>query len=618
MSVLAGTLDATAAGPMPARYVPSGRADWPVLLPLSVAAMAVAVGMGFLLHLADLGAYLLVATPALLGIPVFAALVAAVYLGKCRSVGWAWALGATLALTYYLSYWALSYHFRVVAAGPRFMAAVADAGGGPGVVGYFVFRCRIALNGVALDSLRWQLLVVAGRGLELGVLLAMGLYGARRLAGRVFFEEHGRWASSNAFMFTPAELPDVLAAVESGDWERLDRIEKRTPTREQRRQGGMIFRVEFLPRAADLPVYATVEGPCLRRARRLLMMAPALGRLVRRDVDQRRVPPGAARQLARHVGMIDLGDAPPADRAGGAVPYWSGDSRAAASPHGGLIRSMFREVGLTGVTYVGEGGGDFRDAASAASLAALAAAREAGEDGVAASLCYRVTDNALPALRRTSRVETGICWTLVGVALAGVPIAAFAPAAWEWHSRYLPGLETMMLIWMAFTAAALALVVSSGLIHRRLLGRRFRTRPDCVLAKELRPFVVRVEDPATYHVCKQTPEDWGLCVLDCSNRRLLVEGVSHRYVVHARDVTALVPLVSGASQSVRVDCCVAAGVGDGGGEAFSFVLHRYANGATILYGFAILPLLNLVLLPYVRRGSARFRAKIAGALALPD
>jgi hypothetical protein len=181
-------------------------------------------------------------------------------------------LAVALALVYYVGYWEISYRLRAVPNGAQFLAAVEKEGGAPGLVGYFVFRCRIMPDAFEPASAAWTIAFIGLRGLEVGFLIAGGLYAARRLAGRVFYEEYDRWASSNAFLFLPQELPAVLAAVETQEWSRLDAVEKRPPNRFHRRQGGMILRVEFLPRVGDLPVYVTVEGPRLRRAPWLLLV----------------------------------------------------------------------------------------------------------------------------------------------------------------------------------------------------------------------------------------------------------------------------------------------------------------------------------------------------------
>jgi hypothetical protein len=114
-------------------YVQSGRAAWVLFIGLAAGAVGVAGAMAFVLYLVEVAPYVFVITPALVGIPVFAALMTAVYVGKCRSVALASLLAVALALVYYVGYWEISYRLRAVANGPRFVTAVEQMGGAPGL-----------------------------------------------------------------------------------------------------------------------------------------------------------------------------------------------------------------------------------------------------------------------------------------------------------------------------------------------------------------------------------------------------------------------------------------------------------------------------------------------------
>ena len=56
--------------------------------------------------------------------------------------------------------------------------------GEKGFLGYFLLRCKLASNDLPTDSMGFMIANIGARGLEFGILLAMGLYTGRRLARR--------------------------------------------------------------------------------------------------------------------------------------------------------------------------------------------------------------------------------------------------------------------------------------------------------------------------------------------------------------------------------------------------------------------------------------------------
>jgi hypothetical protein len=89
------------------------------------------------------------------------------------------------------------------------------------------------------------------------------------------------------------------------------------------------------------------------------------------------------------------------------------------------------------------------------------------------------------------------------------------------------------------------------------LDRRLRSRPDSLLGldedRRLGSRVLRVEDARTYHKRKLTGEDIGIALLDPEHRRILFEGLSHRYVIRGEDVTCFWPLQAHEVISIRID-----------------------------------------------------------------
>jgi hypothetical protein len=242
--------------------------------------------MAYVLYLCEARLYFLIITPAILAVPVLGMLLLAVYFGRCRNPLLAGGLGLLLMTFLYGGYWLFSYQFNVRVYGPMAQAQLSQIAGESGFLGYLILRCKMTPLGVLTDSQAIIARNLAGRGLELGILLAMGLYAGRRLARRAYFEDYGRWASSVAFLFPPDALPIVREVIEQQEWSRLDSVRKKSVTADERRAGGMLFRVEYLPRSVDQPAYITIEGAALGRMRPLLAILPALGRWVTRVISR--------------------------------------------------------------------------------------------------------------------------------------------------------------------------------------------------------------------------------------------------------------------------------------------------------------------------------------------
>src|SRR5690349_19923608 len=89
----------------PPYYVPSGRVNLAAPVPILVALVWVALGMAFVLLLAERRLYLTFLTPLLLGLPVFAVIGLSVRWGQCRHRGLGGLIGVILVFVYYAGYW---------------------------------------------------------------------------------------------------------------------------------------------------------------------------------------------------------------------------------------------------------------------------------------------------------------------------------------------------------------------------------------------------------------------------------------------------------------------------------------------------------------------------------
>src|SRR5207247_208023 len=121
--------------------------------------------------------------------------------------------------------------------------------------------------------------------------------------------------------------------------------------------------------------------------------------------------------------------------------------------------------------------------------------------------------------------------------------------------------------------------------------------------------LIRIEDPATFHISKLTPEDWGIAVLDEARGRVLIEGVSHRYVILARDVIEVTALKA-ATASARVTY----GIGE---AVLGVVINRHSTWALWLGALASVPIIGLPVRPWGQRAARVWARRLGAVLRTP-
>jgi hypothetical protein len=595
-------------------YRPSGRVAWAEFSALALAGLAVSAGMAYVLSLLIRRApenFVMTLTNAL---PVLVMIVLAVYFGRCRNRELALTLAGTLMVTYYLGAWAMAYWLDVGQAGAGLRAAIRQTTGLPTPLGYFVVRCDPSLGSEPRTGV--TAFIMSLHVAECALVVAAGLFAARWFTGRVFYESYGRWASSWTFGFDRRDLERVIAALAARDWAALAAVEKMTVTRDQRRRGILIFRIECLSRAGDQEVYVTIEGPRLWRMGWALMYIPLAHRLTRRWVRQRCVGPDEARRLSAVLPGFEIAPLP---RSGTETPqavgaeslgYWRGEARAGDS--GGLL-SVVREAGYVGTTLVGRGE-DFRAAASAASWAMTMGAVHVDVESIGASLCMPAEAAPLGTLKSLSWIELAsvggfLAFSLVGFLLSWIASPVLA-AGHELIAAVCFGLSMVM---MGLSAVAVIFsAIGFGPLQRWLLRRHFARRGGSIVGGgEIagRHELIRIEDPATFHISKLTPEDWGIAVLDGARGRILIEGVSHRYVILAQDVievTALKATTASARVTYRV-----------GEVTLGVVINRHSTWALWLGAVATIPILGLPVRPWGQRPARTWARRLGAALRTP-
>jgi hypothetical protein len=596
-------------------YRPSGRVAWVHFLPLAAVALIAAGMLAWFMGRLEWTAYMIVITPTVLCVPLLGALLLAIYAGRCRNVLVAGALAAIMMCIFYAGFWLLSYYNNVMLSGPGVAQQIEEAIGVRGLTGYFLMRCRTdGPPGQSFEgSTRAMIINLILRGMEFGIVLAAGLYLARRMAKRAYFEDYGRWASSCSFGFPSQHLQTVLNSVQRQDWTLLRDLEKGTITREQRLRGYIAFRTEYLPRSTDQPVYVTVEGILLPRP--IVVILPFLARWMRRWISQRTVLPESAQQLKQYLGGLDLGDAARsvtenASNASGGIGYWSSDHAIEGQARSTPFRSMLAEIGLTGETLVGRGD-DFRTAAAMASYELFARYPQLSPDAAEVSFCYPAEAEPVPRLKRLSRFDAALVFSFFGGAMASVVGTLVGPALMGvnmWLSVIVTGIS-LLLMGLGILCFLFQLLLFPRITTWLLLGYFARRPGNLIDAQRARlpRKLIRIEDPATFHISKITPEDWGICVLDAQHRRLIIEGISHRYLIRGVDVTQLKPVQSSMSVVVQINYRI-------GEHTFGIALNRYGMGGAMITAFAQQPIIGALIRLVAGSPSKRFARRVGKIL----
>ena len=184
---------------------------------------------------------------------------------------------------------------------------------------------------------------------------------------------------------------------------------------------------------------------------------------------------------------------------------------------------------------------DFRDAAVAASEAALdeLARRDPSlrQDPLRAgvSLCLRAPGGGEAVRRRLKwdvvlRLVLGFAGLLGGALLAGYA---------ERSSKVAPSAVPRgpwLAVGVGCSVVGMVSLLGAVGATRRRVRRHVRGRLTLHQAGDA---VVEVEPTETFSKMKAVSEDLGLLLLYPDRRCLVVEGLTHRYLVHARDVVAV-------------------------------------------------------------------------------
>jgi hypothetical protein len=529
-------------------YRPSGKISVLRFVPLLLLAILVAVVMAFVLYLLEARFYYFFVTPILVALPVMGAYFLLIHFGRCRNPLLAGVAGAVLALLYYVGYWEISYQRNVVSKGPFLVQMVEAASGQPGLIGYIKFRCgsSVISSSHGRDEQKKHdasdtVFAYVFHGGELLVLLALGVAGSK-LARRAYFERFERWAEAVSFRYGGEDFEAVYRAVMTNDWPALAAVPKASG--QEALKPSLEFRVEHLRDVLGEPMYLSLTG--LNLPKELAARAP--GRMgagkTMSFLKQQALPPEATPLLAQHFPeLIPAGVQAAAAAQGIALP-------AAQVEYSSGLKGALEQAGLSQPKITGP---DFREPAARESEAIVAASGAfARLTELNRSLCLLAGPNPGKALKSVSLLHLKILGLVMLMLFGGLGLAAFAEDDKSAAGKVL--LTVGAVIAAAGLVVFLALLVAGEWIIKQSLTRRFRRRQGSFLevSQKLPSLAVRVENAHTHHIAKTTTEDVGICFLDESNRRLLIEGVSHRYLIQGADVIEFDPIDSETTAAVRL------------------------------------------------------------------
>jgi hypothetical protein len=115
-----------------------------------------------------------------------------------------------------------------------------------------------------------------------------------------------------------------------------------------------------------------------------------------------------------------------------------------------------------------------------------------------------------------------------------------------------PGL--VMTVAACCTFGGIGLLLASAFCVRRSVRRYLGERYEAVqrMSNLRQPLCAGVEDARTFTTMKIAPEDFAYIGFDAANRRVILEGVTFRYVIHAHDVLSVGQATGAATTGVQI------------------------------------------------------------------
>ena len=527
---------------LPRHYVPSGKVNVLLLIPLMLVGALIAVVMAFVLLLTEDGFYFYFFTPLIVSLPVMGAIFVIVRWSRCRNRGLAGLVGAVLMFVYYEGYWELSYIDNIVVRGPAAVAAVTRIGGLSGLPGYVVYRCKtsrpVQFGHDNPKNPRPPNVVEIGFnscffGLETLMVAVLGIVVGRDYGGRVYSERWKRWTSKREFRWPSETAPRVMAAIERGGWPAIAELPRVSRFVNPRNLDFVVFHVEYLPGMRDEPAYVSLTAPRVGWTQKFVL--------------QRRISQLQLVALARALPDLKIQEPDPED------PRRDSSASQASLERLGLAET--RDSIWGGATAPAPA--DFRDQAVAASRKLMAEIRLVDLRTVAASFCVPTGPDGPQRLRSAGRRLLAVQILLICGLTAGL-LAVFISTRLKDQRGQDTAMGTLLIFGGGIPMImALILLREGDRVWKPFLARQLRNQPDSVLElyaeQRLKSRVLRVEHPPNYHKTKWIGEDIGIALFDPEHRRIVMEGLSHRYLIRGEDVTCFRPLLAQNILSIRIN-----------------------------------------------------------------
>jgi hypothetical protein len=400
-------------------YRPSGRVNIPRFGALLIGAAVISLVSVVALFISDIFFYMPIFSPLLLLVPVCAGIWLLVHFGQCRQPLLGAAVGVALAMVYYLGFWGISYAAFTSVAGQEAVQEIDEYTGSTGIVSYFIFRCKTnVISNVGMPKstdrepdkvdMVFNFLLYLTEFLMVGGLAALW---SLKTSRRVFYESHGRWASTAKARFNRSHAEQLVALIASHNWLQLGQMPRQVAAQ---KADHVTLRLEYLKSASgetsqggDSPqeqAYLTLEEVSDKKACKL---AADQGYDVPKGYFKGMpLPDGALATIASVLPELGIGAGQtsqpgvaivqpvessrvdgqsPSTASTGSAPGGSGQSRIQYATG---IKGMLQRAGLKAATIEGP---DFRIAAEAESKSLVGAYSMKPATEANASLCLAIS-----------------------------------------------------------------------------------------------------------------------------------------------------------------------------------------------------------------------------------